>query len=125
MIPWYLSGKESNYLHRGHGFNSWARKIPRASEQLSVCTATMDPELESPGDTTPKATSRSSWRLCTPGPELGDKGSPRGEQPTRGNQEEPPCAETRGKARAATEAQCSQNEINKIFLKTQNSQERT
>lgn len=88
VIPWCrISGKESNYLRRGHRFDSWARKIPLASEQLSLCTATTDPALESPRDMTAEPTCRSYWSLCTLGPALGNKGSLCDEQPTRGNQE--------------------------------------
>ena len=27
----------------GHGFDPWSGRIPRASEQLSLCTATTEP----------------------------------------------------------------------------------
>ena len=40
-LPWWLSGKESAYQCRGHGFNPWYGTIPHALEQLSSCTATM------------------------------------------------------------------------------------
>ena len=28
-LPWWLSGKESAYQCRGHGFSPWVGKIPR------------------------------------------------------------------------------------------------
>ena len=40
-LPWWLSGKESAYQCRGHGFDPWYGTIPHALEQLSPCTATM------------------------------------------------------------------------------------
>ena len=39
------SGKESTCHCRGHGFDSWSRKIPHASEQLIPCTSTTEPPL--------------------------------------------------------------------------------
>ena len=40
-LPWWLSGKESAYQCRRHGFNPWSGKIPHAAGQLSPCaTAT-------------------------------------------------------------------------------------
>ena len=38
-LPWWLSGKESACQCKRHGFDPWTRKIPRAMEQLSLCTA--------------------------------------------------------------------------------------
>ena len=35
-LPWWLSGKESACQCREHGFNLWSRKIPHATEQLSL-----------------------------------------------------------------------------------------
>ena len=41
-LPWWLSGKEFDKEFacqcRGHGFDPWSWKIPRASEQRSLCT---------------------------------------------------------------------------------------
>ena len=34
-LPWWLSGKESSYQGRGHGFYPWSGRIPHALEQLS------------------------------------------------------------------------------------------
>ena len=44
-LPWWYSGWESTCQFRGHWFNSWSREIPRALEQLSLCTTTTDPML--------------------------------------------------------------------------------
>ena len=41
-FPWWLSGKESACQCRGHGFDPWSRKIPRAVEQLSLHTTTRE-----------------------------------------------------------------------------------
>ena len=42
-LPWWFSGKESACQCRRHRFNLWSRKIPRAKEQLSPCSATLQP----------------------------------------------------------------------------------
>ena len=39
----------------GHGFDPWSGKIPRATEQLSLCTLTVEPVLKSPRAATPEA----------------------------------------------------------------------
>ena len=50
-LPWWLSGKESTCQCRRH-FNPWSRKIPRATQQLSLCTTTIKPVLSCPGTAT-------------------------------------------------------------------------
>ena len=42
LAPWWLSGKESAYQCRRYRFDSWSRKIPHATEQLSPCTTTIE-----------------------------------------------------------------------------------
>ena len=54
-FPWWLSGKESACRCKNHGFDPWPRKIPHATEQLSPCTPTIEPVLESPGAAAAKA----------------------------------------------------------------------
>ena len=44
--PWWHSGSESACQCRGHGFNSWSWKIPRAVEPLSPGAASTEPTLE-------------------------------------------------------------------------------
>ena len=39
-LPWWSNGKESAWQCRRHGFNPWSGKIPHASEQLGLSTAT-------------------------------------------------------------------------------------
>jgi len=51
-LPWWLSGKESIYECRRHGFNPWSRKIPLAADQLSPCIITTEPVLQTPGAAT-------------------------------------------------------------------------
>ena len=41
-LPWWYSGWESTCPYRGHQFNSWSGKIPRAMERLSRCSATTE-----------------------------------------------------------------------------------
>ena len=61
-LPWRLSGKESTFQCRRHKFDSWSRKIPRASEQLSLCpqllrpcSRAQEPRLPSPSTATTEA----------------------------------------------------------------------
>ena len=57
-LPWWLSGYESAWQCRGHGFDPWSGKIPHAVEQLSLCTTTTEPERHnywSPCTTTTEA----------------------------------------------------------------------
>ena len=48
-FPWGPSGEESACQCRRHRFNAWSGKTPHHTEQLSPCTATAEPALESPG----------------------------------------------------------------------------
>ena len=47
-LPWWLSGEESTGQSRRRGFHPWTRKIPHASEQLNLCTATIKSVLKNP-----------------------------------------------------------------------------
>ena len=47
-LPWWLSGKDSACQWKRHGFNPWSRKIPHATEQLSLCATTIEPVLLNP-----------------------------------------------------------------------------
>ena len=51
-IPWWFRGKESACQCRRHLFDPLSKKIPHASEQLSLCTTTVEPVLWSLGATT-------------------------------------------------------------------------
>ena len=46
-LSWWLSGKESAYHCRRHGFDPCSGKISHASEQLSLCVTTTEPVLQS------------------------------------------------------------------------------
>ena len=50
---------------RGHGFKPWSGKIPHAVEQLSLCTTTTEPVLQSPRAKTTKPTCHNYWSPCT------------------------------------------------------------
>ena len=54
-LSWQLSGKESACQYRRHGFDPWFRKMPHASEQLSLSTPTTEPVPWSPGTATTEA----------------------------------------------------------------------
>ena len=74
-----LSGKESVCQCRGCRFDPWPRKVPHAVEQLSWCTPTIEPVLESPGFTASGASAPAAcaweqeksqqWETRTPQPE--------------------------------------------------------
>ena len=42
-LPWWRSGWESAGQCRGHGFEPWSGKIPRAAEQLGPWATTTEP----------------------------------------------------------------------------------
>ena len=43
--PWWFSDWEATYQHRGHKFDPCSRKIPHASEHLSLFATTTEPGL--------------------------------------------------------------------------------
>ena len=51
-LPWWLNGKEPTCQHRRHRFDPCSGKTPHAAEQLSLCTTTINPVLQSWGATT-------------------------------------------------------------------------
>ena len=72
-FPWWCSGWESACQCRGHGFEPWSEKIPRAAEQLSPCATNTEPTCRnywspciwSPCSTTREATAVRSPRTTT------------------------------------------------------------
>ena len=64
-LPWCLRGKESACQCRRHRFDPRSRKIPQATESLSLCTTTVEPMLQSPRITTAEPTHCSYWSPCT------------------------------------------------------------
>ena len=44
-LPWWFSDWESTCQCKGHGFNSWSRKIPHDMQQLSPCATITEPVL--------------------------------------------------------------------------------
>ena len=54
-LPWWLSGKDSACQWKRHGFDPWPRKIPHATEQLSLCATTIEPVLLNPLSRTTEA----------------------------------------------------------------------
>ena len=67
-LPWWLTGKESTYQSRRHGFDPWSRKIPHAPvpQLFSLCSRTWELQLLSP---------------CTLGPVLCNKRTHWNEKP--------------------------------------------
>ena len=51
-LPGSLDGKESALQCKGHQFNPWSGKIPRASKQLNPSAATTEPQA--PGACAPQ-----------------------------------------------------------------------
>ena len=55
-LPWWLSGEESTWQCKRHGFNPWSGNIPHAMEQQTPCTVTAQP-------CAPKPRSCNYWSL--------------------------------------------------------------
>ena len=51
-LPSWISGKESAYQCRRHGFDPWSGKIPHVEGQVCPCTSTTEPVLWSLGAAT-------------------------------------------------------------------------
>ena len=87
-LPWWSRGWESACQCRGHGFHLWARKIPHATEQLSLCVT--------------------STEACMPRTHAVKQGkSHHFEKPVHHSKEEPPLATARESQHAATKTQSS------------------
>ena len=91
-LPWWRSGWESACQRRGHGFEPWSGKIPRAAEQLG-----------------PWATITEPARLE---PVLRNKRGRDSERPAHRDEEWPPLAATRESPRSETKTQYSHKLIN-------------
>ena len=98
-LPWWRSGWESACQCRGHGFEPWSGKIPRATEQLG-----------------PWATMTEPARLE---PVLHNKRGHDSERPAHCDEEWPPLATTRESPRTETKTQHShkKNFLKKILKK--------
>ena len=64
-LPWWLSGKESAYQRRSHRSNPWSRKIPHATEQLSLVATATESGLCGPGPATAEARTPESPHSAT------------------------------------------------------------
>ena len=93
-LPWWLSGWESAWQCRGHGFEPWSGKIPHVAEQLGPWDTTTEPaRLE---------------------PVLHNKRGRDSERPAHCDEEWPPLAATRESPRTEMKTQHSQKiKINK------------
>ena len=92
-LPWWRSGWESACQCRGHGFEPWSGKIPRATERLGLWATIAEPaRLE---------------------PVLRNKRGRDSERPVRRDEEWPPLATTRESPRTETKTQHSQKKIKK------------
>ena len=54
-LPWCLSGKRIHPQWKRHGFHPVSWKFPHATEQLSPCSTTTEPMLQSQGAATTEA----------------------------------------------------------------------
>ena len=87
-LSWWRSGWESACQCRGHGFEPWSGKIPRAAEQLGPWATTTEPvRLE---------------------PVLRNKRGRDSESPPHRDEERPPLAATRESPSTETKTQHSQ-----------------
>ena len=87
-LPWWRSGWESACQCRGHGFEPWSGKIPRAAEQLGPCTTITEP---------------ARLELV-----LRNKRGRESERPARRDEEWPPLTATRESPHTETKTQHSQ-----------------
>ena len=100
-LPWWLSGKESIYQSRRHGFDPWSRRTPHAVEQLSPCATALEPGIRNYWTWVATTDEQVPWSLCSvPG------------EACTATREPPPLASGE-KAPAVTKTQHSQQEINK------------
>ena len=60
-LPSWLSGEESTCQCREHRFSPWSRGIPHAVGQLSLCTTTTEPVLQSLGSATTEPSCCNYW----------------------------------------------------------------
>ena len=77
MIQWLRIASQ----RRGHGFNPWLRKIPRAPEQLSPCLHPLEPVHVEPVLCNNRTAMRSSHRREKP--ERQNKEQPRSPRPEK------------------------------------------
>ena len=87
-LPWWRSGWESACRCRGHGFEPWSGRIPRAAEQLGPWATTTEPARLEPV-------------LC-------NKRGHDSERPAHRDEEWPPLAATGESPRTETKTQHSQ-----------------
>ena len=103
-LPWWHSGWESACQCRGHGFDPWSGKIPRAVERLSLCAPNTEP-----------VSHNYVLQLLKPAhlePVLRNRRGHSSEEPPHRKEEWPPLAATGESPRTATKTQCSQKSIN-------------
>ena len=79
-LPWGLSGEESTYQCRRHGFDPWSRRIPQAEEQLSPWARAAELVLQSLGATTTESPCRNHHSPSALEPMLCNKRSRRNEK---------------------------------------------
>ena len=64
-LPWWYNGWQPACQCRGHGFDPWSWWIPRALQQLSLCTTITEPALQSPRAAITEAHAAQSPRSAT------------------------------------------------------------
>ena len=79
--PWWLSGKEFACQCRRHRSYLWSRRSPHTMEQLSPCTATVQPVLSSLGTATTETMCLSYWSPHAQEPVLCNERSCHNEKP--------------------------------------------
>ena len=84
-LPWWLSEKESACQCRGHGFNSWSRKIPHTVGQLSPCASITELMLSNSRAAETEAMCRNYRSPCTLEPVFFNKRSHCNEKPKHSN----------------------------------------
>ena len=100
--------KKSAFQCKKHGSDSWAGKIPHATEQLNLCTTAIEPVLQRPGAKTTELMCHNDRSLWALEPVLSSKVSPCSEKSARHVKEQPPAHHNQREAHAAMKTQNSQ-----------------
>ena len=113
--------KNQSFGHRRKpGFDPWPRRIPPASEHLSLCTTTMEPVLESQRPATTQPTRHNHWSPCDREPVLRKKGSHEKQTPAHHDREWPPLAACREKPTQQQRPSTAKNKWIQFILKSNN-----
>ena len=105
-LSWWCSGWESLQ------FNPWSGMIPQTAEQLSACSATLEPVSRSPQAATAEPTSCNSWSLCAQSPWSATRGATAVRSLSITAREQPPLSATRESLCQQPRSRATKTQIN-------------